>query len=217
MLSSLAARKNQALAKMDRARAEVANMQVYASYGRVTSPITGIVTARHAEVGAMAAPGAPLLTLEDDAHYRLEASVEESQLRNVHLKDQVNVRIDALGDDELYGTVAEIAPAADPASRSQTVKIDLPATSGLRSGTFGRARFSTGKKQAMTISQRAITERGQLVSVFVVDDSGVARLRLIKTGKAYGDRVEVLTGLSEGERIVVDSPDTVSDGNRVSS
>lgn len=217
MLSSLVARKNQALAKIDQAKADVANGQLYQSYGRVASPINGIVTAKQAEIGAMAAPGAPLLTVEDDSHYRLEASVEESQIRNIHVRDQVQVRIDSLGDEEVSGTVSEIAPAADPANRSNSVKIDLPARPALHSGSFGRARFPSGQKQAITIPQRAITERGQLVSVFVVDLSGTARLRLIKTGKAYGDRVEVLTGLSDGERIVVDRVEAVSDGSRVES
>jgi membrane fusion protein, multidrug efflux system len=217
MLSALVARKNQVLAKIDQAKADVVNAQVYASYGRVASPINGIVTGKQAEIGAMAAPGAPLLTVEDDTHYRLEASVEESQIRNIRVSDQVQVRIDALGDEQLSGTVIEIVPTADPASRSHTVKIDLPARPALRSGSFGRARFSSERKQAITIPRRAITERGQLVSVFVVDDSGMARLRLIKTGKAYGDRVEVQTGLSDGERIVIDGVEAVSDGSRVES
>jgi len=217
MLSALVARKNQVLAKIDQAKADVVNAQVYASYGRVASPMNGIVTAKQSEVGAMAAPGAPLLTLEDDSHYRLEASVEESQIRSILVSDQVQVRIDALGDEELSGTVSEIVPTADPASRSHTVKIDLPAQPTIRSGSFGRARFSGSQKQAITIPRRAITERGQLVSVFVVDDSGMARQRLIRTGKAYGDRVEVLTGLSDGERIVTDGVEAVSDGSRVES
>ena len=217
MSSSLVAKRNQVLAKIDQARADVVNAQVYASYARVASPMDGIVTAKQAEVGAMAAPGAPLLTLEDDSRYRLEASVDESQIRNIHVNDKVTVRIDALGDEEPSGTVSEIVPAADPANRSHTVRIDLPARPSLRSGSFGRARFSYGQKQAITIPQRAITERGQLVSVFVVDQSAIARLRLIKTGKAYGDRIEVLTGLSDGERIVVDRVEAVRDGSRIES
>jgi len=215
MLSALVARKNQVLAKVDQAKADVVNAQVYASYGRVSSPMNGIVTAKQAEVGAMAVPGQSLLTMEDDAHYRLEASVDESQIRNIRVSEQVQVRVDALGNEELSGTVIEILPTADPGSRTHTVKLDLPSRPALRSGSFGRARFSSEQKQAITIPRHAITERGQLVSVFVVDDSGMARQRLIKTGKAYGDRVEVLTGLSDGERIVVDGVEAVSDGSRV--
>ncbi|HWC77545.1 MAG TPA: efflux RND transporter periplasmic adaptor subunit [Blastocatellia bacterium] len=215
ILSSMAARKNQVLAKIDQAKADVVNARVNASYGRVASPIDGIVTAKHAEVGAMAVPGSPLLTIEDDSHYRLEASVEESLIRTILAGDRVGVRIDALGDEELSGTISEIAPAADPASRTYMVKIDLPSLPSLRSGSFGKARFSSGQKQAITIPQRAIAEWGQMVGVFVVDDSSIARLRLVRTGKSFGDRVEVLTGLSDGERIVIDPVKAVTDGTRI--
>lgn len=215
MLSSLGARKNQVLAKIEQANADVAGARISASYARITSPINGIVTAKHVEVGAMAAPGALLLTVEDDSQYRLEAAVDESRIGQIHENDQVQVRIDALGGIDLTGRVVEIVPVADPASRSHTVKIDLPAQSSLRSGSYGRASFVTGQKQAITVPQRAVIERGQLVSAFVVDDSGTARVRLIKTGRSYGDRVEVLSGLNEGERVVVDRVEAVSDGSRV--
>ena len=215
MLLSLAARKNQVLAKMDQAKADVAGARISVSYARVASPIKGIVTAKHVDAGGMAAPGAPLVTIEDDSRYRLEADVEASRIGNIQTNDQVQVRIDALGGLELTGRVSEIVPTADPASRSHTVKIDLPALPSLRSGSYGRASFAAGQRQAITVPLKAVIERGQLVSVFVVDDSGTARVRLIKTGKSYGDRVEVLTGLSEGERIVVDHIEAVSDGSRV--
>jgi multidrug efflux pump subunit AcrA (membrane-fusion protein) len=215
MLSALAARKNQVLAKIDQAKADVAGAQLYASYARVTSPINGVVTAKHVDAGAMATPGAPLITIEDDSQYRLEAVVEESRLGQIRPNEQVQVRIDALGVLELTGRVREIAPAADPASRSHIVKIELPAHPSIRSGSYGKAFFATGQKQAITVPIRAVIERGQLASVLVVDESGVARLRLVKTGDAYGDRVEVLSGLNEGERIVVDRTDVVSDGSRV--
>lgn len=222
MLRSLLAKKNQALAKIDQAKADVANAQVYSGYARITSPINGIVTAKRADVGHMASPGAPLLTIEDNVHYRLEAAVEESQAGKIRLGDRARVRIDALGQNELDGRVVEIVPTADPASRSYTVKIDLITEAGktgtqqiLRSGLFGKASFLIGQKQAITIPQKAIIERGQLVGVYVVDQSGVARLRLIKTGKQYGDRVEVLAGIKDGDLIVVDNVEAVSDGSPV--
>ena len=215
MLSSLGARKNQVLAKIDQAKADVAGAKVSASYSRVTSPISGIITAKHVEIGTMASPGTLLITVEDDSHYRLEADVEESRIGRIQPNDQVQVRIDALGQGEISGRVSEIVPTSDPASRSHTVKIDLPPQPALRSGSYGKAIFAVGEKQAITVPQRAISERGQLVSVFVVDESGRARLRLIKTGKSYGDRIEVLAGLADGERIVVDRVDAISDGSRV--
>jgi multidrug efflux pump subunit AcrA (membrane-fusion protein) len=215
LLSSLEARRNQVLARIDQAKADVSSAQFSESYAKIASPISGIITAKQVDAGAMATPGAPLLTVEDDSHYRLEAAVEESQIGNIHHGDHARVQIDALGDAELDGVVAEIVPSADLSSRSHIVKLDLLQTNGLRSGSYGKARFVIGQKQAITIPRRAITERGQLVSVFVVGESGIAHLRLIKTGKGYGDRIEVLTGLTDGERIVVDRVESLSDGARV--
>ncbi|HXU08683.1 MAG TPA: efflux RND transporter periplasmic adaptor subunit [Blastocatellia bacterium] len=215
MLASLDARRNQALAKIDQARSDVSSAQVFASYARVTSPINGIVTAKQIDTGMMATPGAPLLTVEDDSHYRLEASVEESQLSRITIGDPVGIQIDAAANEEISGRVAEIVPAADPASRSYAVKIDLPQQQNLRSGLYGKARFSRDPKQAITIPTTAIIHRGQLTGVFVVDDAGIVHMRLIATGKSNGKRIEVLGGLSDGERIVVDRVDALSDGNRV--
>jgi hypothetical protein len=80
---------------------------------------------------------------------------------------------------------------------------------------FGRASFIAGQRQAITVPQQAIVERGQLTGVFVVDETGIARLRLIKTGKTYDGRVEAISGLSEGERIVTTRVEAVSDGSRI--
>jgi multidrug efflux pump subunit AcrA (membrane-fusion protein) len=215
VLQMLAAKKSQTAARVDQAKAEIANAQISAGYARITAPANGVVTARSIEVGATATPGAPLLTIEDDANYRLEAAVEESQLGRIRLNDAALVRIDALGNEELTGKVAEIVPAADPASRSYTVKIALPARRMLRSGLYGVARFMTGQKQVILVPRKSVVQRGQLTGVFAVDSNGIARLRLIKPGKSYGDRVEVLSGIGEGERIVVDGVANVNDGSRV--
>lgn len=215
MLQSMQARRNQVTARIDQAKADVAGAQVYAGYSRITSPINGVVTVKQADVGTLAAPGAPLLTIEDGNSFRLEAAVEESRIRDVRLNQPVTVLIDALGGEELSGRVVEIVPSTDPASRSYTVRIELPSRSLLRSGLFGRARFTAGERKTMTIPQKAIVQRGQLTGVYVIDSSGIARLRLITLGKATGDRIEALSGLSDGDRVVTDAGSGVSDGSKV--
>jgi multidrug efflux pump subunit AcrA (membrane-fusion protein) len=203
MLQSLIARKNMVLARIDSAKADVAVAQVQVGFARITSPINGVVITKHAEVGSLAAPGTPLLTIED-SNYRLEAAVEESQLRSIRLGMNALVTIDALGQEEMSGRVVEIVPAADPASRSYTVKIELPGQAMLRSGLFGKARFISGEREVLMIPNKALVPRGQLSYVYVVDASGIARMRLLTLGKQSGERVEVLSGLSSGERIVSD-------------
>jgi multidrug efflux system membrane fusion protein len=219
MRQSLEAKRRQVLARIDQAKADVAGSQVYSSFTRIAAPINGVVVSRQADVGYMAAPGTPLLTIESGTDYRLEAAVQESQINKIHLRDQVQVQIDALGQQEIAGTVVEIVPAADPASRTYLVKISISPPGGsqqiIRSGLYGKARFVTGQTQAITIPLKAVVERGQLTSVFEVDQSGIAHMRLVKTGKSYNDRVEVLSGLREGEEIVVDGVAAVTDGSRV--
>ena len=217
VLQATAARQNQMRARIDQAKADIANARVYAGYSRIAAPIDGIVVSKQVDVGYMATPGTPLLTIESNSRYQLHAAVEESRLGTVHLNDQVHVVLQALGNTELSGTVEEIVPAADPTTRSYTVKIALPNTGDmhLRSGLYGKARFVTGQRKMLSVPQTAVAQQGQLTGVFVVDQSGVARLRLIKTGRIVGDRVELLSGLNEGEEIVSEGIASLRDGVRV--
>ncbi|HKZ80588.1 MAG TPA: efflux RND transporter periplasmic adaptor subunit [Pyrinomonadaceae bacterium] len=217
LLQATRAKQNQVLARIDQAKADVANARVYAGYARLTSPINGIVVTKQTDLGSMVTPGTPLLSIEDDSQYQLELSIEESQSGRIFLHDQARVQIEALGVRDLMAAVAEIGPAADPGSHSYIIKVSLPQIAGaqLRSGLYGKARFISGQRQALTIPQTSITQRGQLVGVFVLDQLGTARLRLIKTGKTFGERVEVLSGLSGGEQIVVESVASIQEGTRV--
>ena len=210
-------RQKQMRARIDQAKADVANARVYVGYSRIVSPIDGVVVSKQADVGYMAMPGMPLLTIENSSRYQLQASVEESQLGKIRLNDQTRVTLEALDNKDLWGTVEEIAPAADPATRSYTVKIGLLNVDGtqLRSGLYGKARFIIGQRNVLAIPRTAITQQGQLVGVFVVDQSGVARLRLVKTGRVVGDRVEVLSGLNEGEEIIGEGVTPLREGIRV--
>jgi len=221
-IKSLLARREQVLSKIEQARAEVTTAQIFVGYARIQSPIIGVVAAKQAEVGALATPGSPLLTIEDDAHYRLEAMVEESVIGKIRLGDSVGVRIDASGPREWKGRVVEISSVSDPASRSVIAKINLgssdPRTAtppSLRSGLFGKARFSSGQRTLIAIPLKAMVQRGQLQGAYVVDSTNTARLRLIQVGKSYGERVEVLAGLRDGEQILVEGLEKVQDGCRV--
>lgn len=217
LLQASIARQKQMKARIDQAKADVANARVNVGYSRIASPIDGVVVSRQADVGYMAMPGMPLLTIENSTRYQLHASVEESQLGKIRLHDQTRVTLEALDNKELLGTVEEIVPAADPATRSYIVKIGLLNVDGmqLRSGLYGKAQFIVGQRNILAIPQTAVTQQGQLVSVFVVDQSGVARLRLVKTGRVVGDRVEVLSGLNEGEEIIGEGVTSLRDGIRV--
>ena len=214
-VTAILSKKAQVNARIDQAKADIANSKVYAGYSRIVAPVSGIVVKKFAESGAMTSPGVPLLVIEDNSQYRLEVAVEESNSKLIHIGNRVNVSIDALGQGEFSATVAEIMPSADAASRSYTVKIDLPANASLKSGLYGLARFPVAQKEAIAIPQSAIVQRGQLSGVYVVGPDGIAQFRIVTTGKTAEGVVEVLSGLSEGDDIATSDVDRIKDGARV--
>jgi multidrug efflux pump subunit AcrA (membrane-fusion protein) len=157
----------------------------------------------------------PLFTVEDLRRYRLETTVNETDLRYVRLGQPAPVLIDALSDREFTGKVAQIVPAADPASRSFLVKVELPFDPALRSGLFGRARFARGERPALLIPRSAVVERGQMQGIYVLDQNRVAGLRYITLGKPLAAHVEVLAGLQGGETLIADPGGREFSGKKV--
>ena len=196
------ARRDMAQATLSEARAGLTQAHTSLDYTRLRAPFDGIVTEKRADPGALASPGMPIFTVEDVRRYRLEATVNESDLRYVRTGQPVTVVVDAMADTELRGKVVEIVPAADPGSRSFLVKIVLPADTRLRSGLFGRAQFSRGERQALLIPRSAVVDRGQLQGVYVLDQNRVAGLRYVTLGRSTGADVEVLAGLQDGDHVV---------------
>jgi membrane fusion protein, multidrug efflux system len=214
------AKRAQLDSKLAQAQQEIAAARITRDYTQIAAPFAGIVTAKSVEPGNLAAPGAPLLTVEREGAYRLEAAVEESKLPFVKTGQTVEIELEAL-DRRLAAHVSEIVPAVDAASRANVVKIDLPAVANLRSGMFGRAWFPMGTRSVVAVPKAALIERGQLESVFVVEDEPeaigrrLARTRLVTTGKWGPDAIEVLSGLSEGEHVISPAPEGLADGARV--
>jgi membrane fusion protein, multidrug efflux system len=208
-------KKGQILARIDQAKAEVANSKVYKSYSRVVSPVSGVIVKKFAEPGSTASPGVPLLSIEDDSQYRLEAAVAESHSRSVHLGDRVSVRIDTIGPDEVEGKVVEILPTTEAESRSYTVKIELPPHPYLKTGLHGIARFEISQREIIAIPKTAIVRRGQLTGIFIVASDGTARFRLVTTGRMSQGMVEILSGVNEGDEFVSSDPGRLNDGIKV--
>lgn len=206
-------RRTQLNSKMAQVDQEVRAAGIMRDYAKLAAPFSGVVISKTVEPGNLATPGAPLLTIEQDGLYRLEASVDESKLASVRVGQAVEAVIEA-SDRKVNARVVEIVPSVDAASRSYIVKLDLPSMPQLRTGMFGRAIFPMGMEKVVAIPGAALMDRGQLQSVFVVED-GVAHTRLVTTGRRTKDGVEVLSGLNAGEKLVVPLPQGLQDGARV--
>jgi RND family efflux transporter MFP subunit len=207
------ARRVQLNSKLAQADQEVRSTEVTRSYADVLAPFAGVVVSKSVDSGSLALPGVALFTIERAGAYRLEAPVEESRLRAIRIGQPVSVTLDSV-DRTFDARVSEIVPAVDAASRAGTVKIDLPPLPALRSGVFGRASFQLGSRPLLAIPAGAVTTRGQLQSVAVVENR-VARTRLITVGQKNMDRVEVLSGLTAGENVIFPIPAGLPDGARV--
>lgn len=179
-------------------------------YARVTAPFDGVVTRKLADVGDLAMPGKPLLEIEAPTSLRFEADLPEAILDRVKLGDRMAVRLTQV----VEGIVSEISPVADPVSRTFMVKLDLPPSEGLRTGQFGRVSVPVGETRLLLVPKDAIVQRGQMEIVFVVQ-AGKAVLRLVKTGKVLEGRVEVLSGIEEGEQVIVSDIARLTDGQPV--
>jgi len=207
------AKRVQLDAQAVRVQQDVRATEVARSYAEITAPFAGVVTAKSVDPGTLAVPGTPLLTIEREGAYRLEASVEESHLTAIRVSQPVSVTLDGI-DRTLDARVSEIVPAVDAASRSYIVKIDLPNAAAVRSGAFGRASFSMGSRVVLTIPAAAVSERGQLQSVLVAEN-GIAHTRLITAGLKTKDRIEILSGLTAGDKVIFPIPQGLGDGAAV--
>lgn len=206
-------RKNQLIEKIRQAEKAVESAAVMKSYAEIAAPFDGTVTSRTADPGVLAAPGAPLLTIERAGSYRLEARLAESWLPRIRAGQEVEVELDAL-QRNLSARVSEIVPAVDAASRAFIVRINLPAAADLRSGLFGRAKFGREPRKVVAVPAAAIVMRGQIQSVYAIEQ-GVARNRLVKLGGERDGWAEVLSGLSAGQQVVSPVPVGLTDGSPV--
>jgi RND family efflux transporter MFP subunit len=202
-----------AASRAAQAKAGLGTAQGQMRYATVTSPINGVVTQKLANEGDIAAPGHPVLMVEDPAHLQVQTAVSEELYRGIKIGQSVMVEIDGQ-DKALSAKVARLSPAADPMTHTYTIKLDVAAP-GLRSGAFARVLFPTGKRSVLVVPVEAVMDRAGITGVFVVDAQGSAQYRMVRLGKPEGGLVEVLSGLNPGERVVIGNAKAVNNGDKV--
>jgi RND family efflux transporter MFP subunit len=202
-----------ALAAEDRRRiaaAAVTEAEALLAYTRVTAPFAGTITQKSVNSGDLATPGTPLLVLEATDRLRAEVQVPET-FSTLPLGTAIFVEL-APGTAPVSANLVEFSAAADPSTRTRLAKLALPATSAARSGQFIRVLWPVGETTSRLIPSSALTHLGQMERVFVVGADNRAVLRLVKSGATRADRVEILAGLDNGERVVVAPPASLREG-----
>ena len=194
-------------AQAQRAAAEAGGGQAAAtrSYANVVAPYSGVVSARHVELGEMAVPGKPLMTGFDPGELRVTANLPQYQLDAVRKLARASVEFPAL-NKRIEASRMAILPAADSQTHTTQVRLDLPrGIEGLYPGMFARAYFAVGRIKKLLIPASAVAQRSEVAGAYVVGEAGEIRFRQLRLGEAAAEQqVEVLAGLAPGEKLALD-------------
>jgi RND family efflux transporter MFP subunit len=187
----------------ERRRAEemVNEVQATLEWATVRAPMDGIVIDKRVDVGDLVTPGQVLVTLFDPKQMQLIASVRESLAQRLEIGQSIGVEIEGI-NKQCTGTISEIVPEAQVASRAFQVKVTGPCPSGVYTGMFGRVLIPLDEEDVLVVPRQAVRNVGQLELVDVFERGRPSR-RAVRTGRVFADHVEVLSGLQEGEQVVV--------------
>jgi RND family efflux transporter MFP subunit len=207
-------RRDVAQARLAEAQAALGTANAQRAYTSITSPVDGTVVARLRESGDLATPGLPILELEARNTLVFQTYIAESRVAQLDPAQPVQVELDAVPGPHA-GRLLRVVPSADPATRRYEVKVSLSATGGLLPGMFGRARFVLGDESILTVPRAAMVERGGLEGAFGVAADGQVAFRWLRTRRKFDDQVEVTAGLKAGDRVVLNPPADLRDGDRL--
>lgn len=189
------------------AQAQAAQAGASSSHALIKAPFAGLIASRLAEVGEMANPGRPLLTLFEPGDLRVVASIPQYKLAEIQ---QVRkARVELPGKQQwLEVKRIEILPTVESSSHTVRVRLylqGLPAGAAVVPGLFARAHFITGSAQKLTAPASSIVRRNELTAVYILDEQDQPRLRQVRLGAGLADgSLEILSGVNPGERIVLD-------------
>jgi RND family efflux transporter MFP subunit len=174
-------------------------------YATVIAPYSGVVLARHVEIGETVAPGKPLMTGFDPSELRVVANVPQDKIGAVRANRAATVEFPALGR-RVQPAAVTVKPGADVRTHTTQVRLDLPPNQpDVYPGMFARAHFVVGRAEKLLVPASAVFRRSELTAVYVVDDRGAVRLRQVRAGERVGEgEMEILAGLAPGERVALD-------------
>ncbi|MBM3724255.1 MAG: efflux RND transporter periplasmic adaptor subunit [Acidobacteria bacterium] len=212
-LAAAEAKRRQIEARVSQTERAHAAARVQAERMEVVAPFDGLVTARVAHPGVVAAPGMGLLTLEKAGEYRAELAVEESLAASIRAGKPLRLSWND-GAPSVSAAVTEVEPAVNAATRTLTVRVNVPNGPLMRSGRYVEAEWTRGERRVLSIPESAVRTHGQLEFVFAAEGAAAGR-RMIRLGERRGGRVEVLAGLAAGDRVVLSPALELTDGARI--
>lgn len=212
MVAAAQDRLRQITARIAQANAQAGRADVVLSWTVVKAPCAGTVAERVADPGSNIFPGSTLIVLETTHDPQVVADFPTN--RSQFLRRGLEVQLGDAGESGsvVTGRISEIIPVSNPASHTVQFKVDLPAGFSAPAGRFVKVIVPAGTRQAILVPRQAVRESGQLTGVFVIDGASAARLRLVKTASVDSERIELLSGVDPGEKIVSSASSDIVDG-----
>ena len=207
-LDNVTLQYNSAKAKVHAAKQMRSEANAMLSYSSLSAPFPGVVTQKLAEVGSLASPGVPILTIENNGILQVSIFVAETDISNIRLGEVATVQIKSTGKS-FDGKIIQINPSSTYSGGQYIVKISIPETArkDIYAGMFTKVSISLKgirqeKNNTLLVPMAAIVNRDELTGIYTVNSQNTAMLRWIRLGKTYGDKVEVISGLSKDEKFI---------------
>jgi multidrug efflux pump subunit AcrA (membrane-fusion protein) len=211
MVSAAQERIKQVESKISQAKAQSGRADVLLSWTQIKAPAAGRIAERSVDAGSAIFPGTPLLVIESTSQPQVLADIPTEYAQVLRPGMKVRLRSAEIART-LEGRITEIAPLSSPATHSLQFKVDLPSDSALPNGQFVKVELPTGTRNAILVPRKAIRENGQLTGLFVIDSASKARFRLVKITSYDSESFEVLSGIENGEKILIGLSDQIIDG-----
>lgn len=222
-VSSAQAALSSAQQALEVAEANQRQFSALANYARIVAPFTGVVTARYADTGALIAAGTssssqsvPVVRLAEVSKLRLVLPVPESIAGQIHLGDPVKVHVQALNQD-IVGKVSRFAGSLDSQTRTMETEIDFDNRNGkLLPGMFAETVLQLAQRDnSLVVPMEALSQSNGDPTVLIVNSQNIVEERHVKLGLQGKARVEVLSGLSDNEQVVIGNRSQFRNGQKV--
>jgi len=211
-LQQVKAKLKQLEAKEKQLQAKLKQIQIMENYGYIKAPFDGYVIKKLMDVGSMASPGMPVFII-GNKDIQFQSFIDAKYINNVKVGDKLTVYIDAV-NKTYKGKVVEKNENADPMNNSFSIKIDIPDEIGV--GFYGKSYINAKEEEKILIPETAISRLNDISAVFIIDENGILHLTPVELGEKYNGKIEVKSGIKEGQKIVVEGIEKACDGCRVS-
>lgn len=203
--------------QLKNAQAALRSQGVRMNDTKVRAGISGTINKRMVEPGAVVSPGTPLFEIVNINSLKLAVLVDESQVGRIQIGQQVDINVNVLPDETFTGRISFIAPKSD-ASLNFPVEVEVANNGQLKAGMYATALFKTNygaeNQNMLTVPAEAFVNGVSSGQLFIVQN-GVAKLVKVQTGKVYGDKVQIISGLNGGEQVITSGQINLENGSKI--